>query len=132
VGVAGGGGKVNDPTVDTYAGIFNSQIQTSLDAITDGTSNTMMFGETLGGKNVGARDFAFPWMGVGFLPVGYGTPINTAWFTFGSYHPGIINFCYADGSVHTINTGLSVAFQPLLDASGRADGCSYDSSAIGN
>jgi len=132
VGVAGGGGKVNDPTVDVWAGIFNSQIQISLDAITDGASNTMMFGETLGGKNVGVRDFSFPWMGVGFLPVGYGTPLDTAFNTFGSYHPGIVNFCYADGAVHTVNTGLNASYQPLMDAAGAADGCNYNPGAIGN
>jgi hypothetical protein len=33
----------------------------------DATANNFMFGETVGGTDIGARDFALSWMGAGGL-----------------------------------------------------------------
>jgi prepilin-type processing-associated H-X9-DG protein len=81
----------------------------SLDAIANGngTSNTRLFGETLGGHPTGQRDFSLAWIGPGaiavFLP-GFGqqdgSPVP---YHFSSRHPGIVNFCYADGSVRAVS-----------------------------
>src|SRR5205085_3190979 len=58
VGVAGLLGEIHDPNFDVWEGIFITQKQNSLGRLTsaDGTSNTLLFGESLGGTSQGARD----------------------------------------------------------------------------
>jgi prepilin-type processing-associated H-X9-DG protein len=71
----------------------------------NGTSNTRLFGETLGGHPTGQRDFSLAWIGPGaiavFLP-GFGQNDSPVPYHFSSRHPGIVNFCYADGSVRGV------------------------------
>ena len=85
----------------------------TLSTIRDGTSNTILVGETVGSMFEGQRYVAQPWT-VGGLARGRG---NTPWmnpsgplfgnrddsvcFGFGSAHH-IVNFVYADGSVHGV------------------------------
>jgi len=111
-----------------YVGIFTNRSRTSITSITDGTSNTLMFGEGLGGTirgsqnssgqappAPGAQDMAWAWMGVGNLGVKFGLSPggganpgnggNNNWGGanyFGSNHTGIVQFCFGDGSVRSI------------------------------
>jgi prepilin-type processing-associated H-X9-DG protein len=80
----------------------------TLEGITNGngTSATRMFGETLGGHPAGPRDFSLAWIGPGAIAVGlpgFGQsddpPVP---FHFSSRHPGVVNFCFADGSVRAL------------------------------
>ena len=42
------------------------------------------------------------------MPTGYGLPNPYQWYTFGSQHTGgIVQFAFADGSVHAISTGIN-------------------------
>jgi prepilin-type processing-associated H-X9-DG protein len=101
---------------------------TKLENVTDGTSSTLMFGETLGGNpnglGQGQRDYALLWIGSGAFPTGYGFSSTPNWWNFSSRHSGIINFCYADGSVHAVSTGVNT--RTLRSAAGKADGEVYD------
>jgi prepilin-type N-terminal cleavage/methylation domain-containing protein/prepilin-type processing-associated H-X9-DG protein len=108
VGVAGLGGSPGG-SADPFTGVLSNRSGVALAAISNGngTSNTRMFGETLGGHPTGPRDFSLAWIGPGAISVftpGFGqggeSPVP---FHFSSRHPGIVNFGYADGSVRGVS-----------------------------
>jgi prepilin-type N-terminal cleavage/methylation domain-containing protein/prepilin-type processing-associated H-X9-DG protein len=138
-GVAGANGKdasTADPNscaapgadLSRYEGIFVNRTSNSLARIPDGTSNTLMFGEGIGGtSNTGAaRDYAWSWIGVGTVSTkfGLGQPgfpygnslLGSSWSNFSSRHPAGVNFCFADGSVRLLRFGATTRRQP--DCSG--------------
>jgi prepilin-type N-terminal cleavage/methylation domain-containing protein len=101
-GVAGYGGRVpGNTSSDTYIGVFANRTATDVGHVTgaDGTSNVLMFGETLGGEQTGARQRSHTWMGVGAMPTAWGLIPDAQWYTFGSKHSGIVQFALGDGSV---------------------------------
>jgi prepilin-type N-terminal cleavage/methylation domain-containing protein len=104
VGVAGYAGAAMP---GYYPGLMSNRSRISMAQLTaaDGASNTLMFGEAIGGDtSSGGLDFSFSWMGVGALPTAYGLPApqTGTWYQFSSMHPGIVQFCMADGSVHGV------------------------------
>jgi prepilin-type N-terminal cleavage/methylation domain-containing protein/prepilin-type processing-associated H-X9-DG protein len=125
-----------------FIGPYSMNSKTKLQAISDGTSNTIAFGETLGGNDV-LRNFRLSWMGAGCmgafrgLPAG-GTSDNTNpnylnWYHFSSRHGGgIVQFGYCDGSVRSIRSGFyrlaagagtqSAQYLTFLAAAGMRDG----------
>jgi len=109
-----------------YPGIYYPNSKTKITDITDGTSNTFAFGETLGGNGV-RKDFNLAWFGGGSMPVAWGlqTPQNSQWYTYSSRHTGVVNFAFADGSVHPISFSISTLNYRLL--AGMADGYTVDS-----
>jgi hypothetical protein len=80
--------------------------------LTDGSANTIVFGELLGGSSPGNRDYSVSWMSPNHVTawgVGPGNP--TAWYHFGSSkHTGITNFGLGDGSVRVIRNGVGTTF----------------------
>src|SRR5262249_58985366 len=100
----------------------------------DGTSNTLAFGEFLGGLlKDGTRVGELSWMGSGCLPTKFGlAPIygpqgdDYNFKMFQSGHTGIVNFAFADGSVRGISQASD--YDAFLAASGMADGRVYDPS----
>jgi prepilin-type N-terminal cleavage/methylation domain-containing protein len=133
VGVAGYIGAAGPANLQ---GAFGNRSQVSLAQMTsaDGTSNTLLFGESLGDSDTGPRSYARSWMGVGALPAGWGTPSGTssAWYTFSSKHPGAILFCFADGSVHPIRKDITggTDYWTYLYLSAWCDGQPIDASSI--
>jgi prepilin-type N-terminal cleavage/methylation domain-containing protein/prepilin-type processing-associated H-X9-DG protein len=118
LGVGGtfGRGTNNSPSfplpvaLNKYQGLFSNRSQNSIDRVPDGTSNTLLFGEITGGvpHQGGYGEYGASWMGIGALPTGLGLPVrNQEWFQFSSMHPGVINFCFADGSVRGLKGGTS-------------------------
>lgn len=57
---------------------------------------------------------------------GFWPPLGGRWYDFGSAHPGIAQFCYADGSVRAIPVQVDIYVFILL--SGIADGEPVDAS----
>jgi prepilin-type N-terminal cleavage/methylation domain-containing protein/prepilin-type processing-associated H-X9-DG protein len=132
VGSMGGMGHINDPSWDREEGIFIPQQSVSLASVAgaDGASNTLLFGETLGGTNKGPRDYSLAWMGEVNLPTAWGINDPSAWYTYGSRHPGVVQFCFADGSVHAFYKSADVyAFRW---SSGWHDGFVVDMGSLGN
>jgi hypothetical protein len=76
-----------------------------------------MFGESLGGSRLSARDFEYSWMGVGALPTNLGInppPTNLSAgtigdgpYNFGSKHPGMAQFVRCDGSLIRLRDGAT-------------------------
>jgi prepilin-type N-terminal cleavage/methylation domain-containing protein/prepilin-type processing-associated H-X9-DG protein len=106
VGVAGSRGITNDPAWGLYSGLFDNRSTSSLSRVPDGTSVTLLFGEGIGSTQPGTGAVAagMSWMGVGALSThgGLAGPRYSRWGNFGSRHPGSVNFCFADGSVHAL------------------------------
>jgi hypothetical protein len=130
VGVSGGIGQIGNGW-DLWRGTFTTQSQNKIETITDGSSQTLFFGETLGGADTGTRDYAIAWMGAGQFSAAYGIPASGAqWNQFSSHHTGIVNFAYGDGAVRGIRKGCDT--RTLMSAVGGFDGEVYDPSMIGN
>lgn len=128
-GVAGPGwndGSIGAPAAGgmnfkPYTGIFTNRSKVKVSIITDGSSNTLMIGEGIGGNAPGIRDYQWSWMGVGAMATFHGIrPCTTpaagtlaenstvcAWANFNSNHTGIVQFAFGDGSVRALKQGGS-------------------------
>lgn len=125
---AGEFGNVGGPWA-RYEGIFSTRTEHNFAAITDGTSHTLLFGEWRGGRlEVAPHDHGHvisqSWMGGSGHPSAWGLAHDPrqgpGWWQFSSHHPGIVQFCLADGSVRPIS--LQVDPLQFRAASGMRDG----------
>ncbi len=141
-GAAGQGGRNLIPqappgvTWGLYEGIFYNRSSTTLAELTkaDGTSNTLMFGEVLGGlepAEAGApvvRRSSFSFL-CGALPTYHGlAPAGQGpWNAFSSKHERAVHFAFADGSVRGLRraktgTLYSEDWRVLQELAGKRDG----------
>lgn len=106
---------------------------TTMGQITDGTSNTIAFGETLGRSiNPTSSDFNMyfmSWFGAGGMPSAWGLSANPDWNYFSSKHANWVNFAFADGSVRPIT--LNANYNMFVYASGKNDGQVINFSQLG-
>jgi prepilin-type N-terminal cleavage/methylation domain-containing protein/prepilin-type processing-associated H-X9-DG protein len=121
--------------------------------VTDGTSNTILLGETLAGQNVYMQAWSSPSLGPSWggnsagesvgdtiIPINYVTddttfngcpnPTRNGWnlalaWGFKSNHSGGANFAFGDGSVHFLSQTIDHKAYQLL-------GCRNDGQPIGN
>jgi len=108
------GGPNGNMLFATYVGPFNLNSQTRFTDIQDGTSNTVAFGEAMGGQqfNDGSTDFKIAWAaGDGQASFG-GSRIRAASGRYCSNHTAVNNFVFCDGSVRPISKILLVTYDP--------------------
>lgn len=100
VGCAGWFGTA--PAYVQYEGPFTQRSKTRMAKVTDGTSNSIFFGEVTGEVVNNQKTIAHSWIASGFLPTAWG--LGTGWHQFGSRHPGGVAFmAYGDGSVRPLH-----------------------------
>ncbi|HEY7328793.1 MAG TPA: DUF1559 domain-containing protein [Gemmataceae bacterium] len=137
-GALGNIGAAN-PFYAQWVGPFYLASSVSMANITDGTSNTLMFGETLVGNPKGAkgqRDFNMAWIGAGAMPTAWDLLDPPQWYTYGSGHTVIVCFAYCDGSVRTLRKigsdtpWFTPQWYAYMAVSGMQDGNIYDPSQI--
>jgi prepilin-type N-terminal cleavage/methylation domain-containing protein/prepilin-type processing-associated H-X9-DG protein len=133
----GSGNYIVDPT---FIGLFSYQSKNSLGSVPDGTSNTFLFLETVGGFIAWGGSGGIPdgWSGggiaMGGLPLDYGMCPDRSnpscdpahqlqgYGVPSTFHSGnVMNVCYGDGSVRRLVVG-AVPFQTLLALGGMSDG----------
>ncbi len=106
-----------------YAGPLTNSSKTALVAITDGTSNTFLFGEGQGSSKNNASGIIkvkWQWMGTGALPAKFGiatSPTLANYTQYSSGHTGIVLFGFADGSVRGIRPGSTAIRNPTSPGS---------------
>lgn len=135
---SGNAAKMNVPAgtpVGNFEGVFGTRSKTRIANITDGTSNTLMFGEVLSGKmDPGNEDVRFTWMGCGFLPAFSGLTNADGsqrrhYSSFNSDHTaGIINFALTDGSIRKLS--VNVDYGAYISLSGMRDGTTVSTDAL--
>jgi prepilin-type N-terminal cleavage/methylation domain-containing protein/prepilin-type processing-associated H-X9-DG protein len=87
-------GVIEHRGVDRQRGILYNRSQNTSGAIKDGLSNTLLFGECI-----------HSWMGSGSLVVAWGLD-EGSWYRFSSRHAGSVQFCFGDGSVHSLSQSI--------------------------
>jgi prepilin-type N-terminal cleavage/methylation domain-containing protein len=140
-----------------YEGVFTNNSKNKIEGIADGSSNTMIFLETLGGGapwttpqpglpggNPGNLNVQHTWAGSGAFGTKFGLiPPQSAggpgWQYYSSRHTGILNACFGDGSVRSVRFGGTSQRNPagtswyvLQSLSGKADGVTVDTGSLSN
>ncbi len=120
LGVAGAMGETGHAHWDKWRGTFGNRSKTRLADILDGTSNTLLFGENVGGHAAGDPTVyhAFSWTGCGLAGTAWG--FGEGWFQWTSRHPGVGQFCLADGSARAVSRTIDRGV--FRSASGIGDG----------
>ncbi|MFO0814004.1 MAG: DUF1559 domain-containing protein [Gemmatales bacterium] len=117
-------------TWTTFEGVLTNRSQLTLGQLTvqDGTSNTLMFGESSGGNEpiypplsldpITTRHYEACWMGAGALPTiaGLGVGREAPWWGFASRHPAVVMFAFGDGSTRGIRKGTSAVLRNTAPA----------------
>jgi prepilin-type N-terminal cleavage/methylation domain-containing protein/prepilin-type processing-associated H-X9-DG protein len=134
-----------------WRGPFTRNSKNRITDCTDGSSNTIGFGETLAGwtgsgnsPSTGSpgRDFRLSWFGAGCLYTLRDCEDPARYASFSSRHSGVVNFGFMDGSVRGITkTGVypgngaaptSARWIAFQDAAGMQDGDVVNFSMLGN
>jgi prepilin-type N-terminal cleavage/methylation domain-containing protein/prepilin-type processing-associated H-X9-DG protein len=143
-------GRGNNATVNAagkpwnaYEGMFVNRNPKKLTAITDGSSNTLMMTEVSGRSHASypgvTNAFCHTWVGSCCVSTGYGTQnsINAFVYQMSSFHTGVVNVAFGDGSVRALNGNIprditNASYLVLQALGGVNDGTTFDLSSISN
>jgi prepilin-type N-terminal cleavage/methylation domain-containing protein len=131
------GTSANAAFLASCVGPFVKNSKTKLVGITDGTSNTFAFGESVGSTlppTAPSRDFKLTWMGSAAMWTDWGVPVDSGVvhnYIFSSKHSGVVQFSMCDGSVRTIAKGVTssaAGYNAFQEMAGMKDGFVIDQS----
>jgi prepilin-type N-terminal cleavage/methylation domain-containing protein len=135
IGVGGYVGKCSPQ----YDGVFSNRSAVSVGQVSaaDGTSNTLLFGESLGDADAGPRQYSWNWVGIGSMITipGMPTGAGSSWSQFSSHHTGVVQFVFVDGSVRSLRKGIDPntnAWVNFVYLSAWGDGQVIDYGMVGN
>jgi len=103
----GSGISIGSPAIQPqmFIGPFYTRSKTKIANMYDGSSNTILFGETIGDAQSGTRTYALTWIGVGGMPTYWNLPSTAAHYgCYSSKHTGVVQFGMGDGSVQKLRT----------------------------
>lgn len=138
LGVYGQAWTKDDPEKNRWRGAMSPRIRIRLEAVGDGTSRTIMYGETLGENIEGERKNAMSWAFgggariAGHMPFGtsehpdhmsatmIGDADNSSGTGFATNHGEIMLFGFCDGSVHRVK--IDVDRETLYQLAAAFDG----------
>jgi prepilin-type N-terminal cleavage/methylation domain-containing protein len=118
LGVAGAAGVTGAPKWDFWRGVFYNRSKLDFKDVTDGSSNTLLFGENTGGEaseEGSSGPFSFAWIGCGALGTAWGLE-GDGWYQYSSRHSGVVQFCLADGSVQRVSVQMDLETFKALSA----------------
>jgi prepilin-type N-terminal cleavage/methylation domain-containing protein len=132
-----------------HEGVFVDETPNSVTKITDGSSNTIFFGEYLGGftgtGTSGARNLGISWVGANGFPSYFSITTPNTWRSFQSNHTAVCQFAFGDGSVRGLTTGNTLPqtatdvtgntlpnWKALQSLTGKADGDVNPTGLLGN
>jgi prepilin-type N-terminal cleavage/methylation domain-containing protein len=128
------------PGAGQFIGLLANRSAVTMSQATaaDGLSNTFLFGESIGDRETGTRNYAWAWAYAGTMPTGYSAIAAAndpnAWGGYGSKHTAVVNFAMGDGSVRQVRKYITnnPQFSQFVFVSGYHDGINVDASAIMN
>jgi prepilin-type N-terminal cleavage/methylation domain-containing protein len=115
------------PVLSYGIGPYFANSKTTIAQITDGTSNTLAFGEYLGGSPTN-RSYVANWASGTALISAFGMSSNPSWAQYGSMHDAVVQFSFCDGSVHGILR--SVDGTTFNSAAGMMEGNTFNPSVL--
>jgi prepilin-type N-terminal cleavage/methylation domain-containing protein len=123
MGVAGYADRAPCPGCDQYVGLLAERGDWTMQAATDGLSNTLLVGEMLGDSvTTGATRLRANFFMAGSLATGLGLAGAVDFRMFSSRHTGgMVQFALGDGSVRGLRTSIDFN-NGLLPLSGMRDG----------
>jgi prepilin-type N-terminal cleavage/methylation domain-containing protein len=142
LGVGGAFLDTPDPYWGQWVGLFYNRSRTSLTRVPDGTSNTLMFGESIGQVINGDRQLVLAWMTAPYALTSGGLmgPRTAYGAFFSSRHTAVVQFCFADGAVRGVSRGgtlwngpgtpVSNDWYVLQQLGGMRDGGTRDTSTL--
>jgi len=135
------GGRTGLST-DTHKGAFTNRSKSTINGMTDGSSNTAIFGE-YSTKTIGTTKYSLMWLSPAFMPTAWGAnpPPNpdSFYYMLSSKHPGVFLVAMGDGSVRNVrypgtagsgNAAAPNSFDQYIYMSGMNDGKVFDPSAL--